>query len=76
MKKNLNIQYDEDGDILHIRIGELTDCYYEDLGDDIFERRDEKTDEIKGFMVLNFKKRAEKQKNSDVKIPVDIQVNS
>ena len=76
MNKNLNIHYDEEGDFLYLRIGEPTDCYYEDMGDDIFERRDEKTDEVKGFRILNFKKRAEKQKDNNIKILADIQVSS
>lgn len=76
MKKNLNIYYDEEGDVLYLRIGKPTDCYHEDLGNDIFERRDEKTNEVKGFMILNFKKRVENQKRNAIKIPVDIVVNS
>ncbi len=74
MKGKLSIHYDEEGDFLELRIGGPTESYYEDLGDDIFQRIDEKTKEIKGFAVFNFRKRTEKQMDIDVDLPVNIQL--
>lgn len=76
MKNNLNIHYDEEGDFLEIRIGKPTEAYFEELGNDLFERRDEKTEEIKGFAIFNFKKRTEKLKDVEVALPVKIQLTS
>ena len=72
MKDKININYDEFGDILEIRIGEPTISYMKDLGKDIFERIDEKTGELKGFVIVNFKKRS---KNS-IEIPVSVNLEA
>ena len=45
MKNKLNIYYDQEGDFLEIRIGKPTESIYEDIGDDIFQRIDNKTKE-------------------------------
>ena len=60
MKNNLNIYYDEEGDFLELRMGDPTNSYYEEISDDIFERFDEKTNEIKGFAIFSFRKIIEK----------------
>lgn len=71
--KKLHINYDEEGDMLEIRIGEPTVSYMKDIGNDIFERVDEKSQEIKGFVVFNFKKRSE-NKQIDISVPVKFEV--
>ena len=75
MKKNLSVYYDEEADLLEIRIGEPTESYFEDIDDDIFERRDEKTNELKGFAIFNFKKRASSFKNVNLPLPADIRIS-
>ena len=69
----MHINYDEEGDMLEIRIGEPTVSYMKDIGNDIFERVDEKSQEIKGFVVFNFKKRSE-NKQIDISVPVKFEV--
>ena len=76
MKDTLHIYYDEKGDFLELRIGKPTASYYEDLGNDLFERRDEETEEIKGFAIFNFKKRTNKAMPIDVDLPVKIKLTS
>ena len=71
MKKKLNIQYDDFGDMLEIRMGKPTIGYMKDLGNDIFERIDEKTGEIKGFLIMNFKKRSK----DIIEIPISLEVS-
>jgi len=72
MKNKLNINYDEFGDILEIRIGKPTSSYMKDLGKDVFERIDEKTGELKGFVIVNFKKRSK----DPIEIPVSINMEA
>ncbi|MBN2422956.1 hypothetical protein JXB41_07050 [Candidatus Woesearchaeota archaeon] len=55
MKKKLFIHYDPKGDLLEIRFGKPTESYYEDMGDDVFQRRDQKTKEITGYAFFNVK---------------------
>mgnify|MGYP001583584099 FL=1 len=61
MKKNVYIHYDEKGDILEVRFGKPALSYLEGKGDDVFERRDEKTGKCTGITILNFKKRKERR---------------
>lgn len=72
MKDKLSIHYDEEADFLEIRIGNPTKSYFEDIGNDIFERLDEKTKAIKGFAIFNFKKRTENLNDINVNLPVKI----
>lgn len=74
MKKNMHVYYDEEGDLLEIRLGKPTIGYLKDLGKDTFERIDEKTGEINGFLIFNFKKRSENLKPIDVALPVELKV--
>ena len=55
MKRKVVITYDSDGDFLEIMIGKPKPSYYKNLGDDIFQRVDSKTDEIIGFALYNVK---------------------
>ncbi len=75
MKGNLNIHYDEEGDLLEIQIGKPTLSYYEEIKDGVFERIDEKTKEVKGFAVFSFRKRI-RQKEINVPLPVEVSISS
>ena len=57
MKENLNIYYDKKGDYLELRIGKKQKSYFNELENDIFERRSEKNGKIIGISIFNFKKR-------------------
>lgn len=45
MRKGISSKYD---------LENLLPAYYEDNGDDVFERRDEETGEVKGYAFFNF----------------------
>ncbi len=57
MKNKLNIYYDKKGDFLEIRIGKSTESYYIDIGKDIFQKVDKRTNNINGVAIFNFEKR-------------------
>ena len=77
MKKDkLNVYYDEEGDFLELRIGKPAPSTYNNIGNDIFQRIDEKTGEIKGFAIFNFKRRTEKLKGIEVPLPVSVKLSS
>ena len=76
MKEKLMIHYDEEGDLLEIRMGKPTDAYYEDLGDDIFERIDRKTKKVKGLAIFNFRKRNETETTIDVELPIKMSLTN
>jgi len=68
MKKML-IHYDKKGDCLEIIFGKPTPAYYDDAGDDLFVRRDEKTGKIAGYTIFNLQKRRQ-IKDFIVKLPI------
>lgn len=71
MNKKMFVHYDAQGDFLEIRFGKATPSYYEDIGDDIFERREEKTGKVKGYAFFNVQKRKQKQpKDIEIKLPL------
>lgn len=74
MKDHLHIHYDQEADFIEIRVGKPSRGYFNDLGDDIFERIDEKTKKIKGYAIFNFKKRTEELKDIDVMLPSKITI--
>ena len=43
MNQQLHLHYDEEGDLLEIRIGEPTPTSMKNLGNDLFERIEEKS---------------------------------
>ena len=60
MDKKLIFSFDKEGDVLDISIGKPRKAISEEIKDDIFIRKDPKTKEIVGFMILNFEKRFKK----------------
>ena len=74
MKGNLQIYYDMEADILEIQIGEPTETYFDEIEDDLFEGYDEKTGELKGFKIFNFKKRGG-MKEINIPLPANVEIN-
>ncbi len=66
--ENMNIYYDEEGDFLEITKGEMNNCFFDNLGDGIFQIVDKKTKEIKGIAIHSFKART-KFDSINIKLP-------
>lgn len=56
MAKKLALRYDPEGDILDVFIGKPKEAIHEEIAEDVFIRKDLKTSEIRGFMIMNFAK--------------------
>ena len=63
--------YDEEGDVLDVSIGKPVKAISRELGNDIVERIDPKTNKIAGFTILNLKRRFEKMKTPQA-LPITI----
>ena len=74
MKGQMQLYYDEEGDLLEINIGEYTEGYFRDVGEGISERIDEKTGKVTGISILSFKKRSKKDMKID--LPVNIEISN
>ncbi len=71
MKGKLRVYCDEEGDYLELRIGEPRSNYGEEVNDDITIFKDEKTDEVVGIGILNFRKKANLH-NMEIDLPIDL----
>jgi hypothetical protein len=74
-QKNLEIDYDSEDDTLEIFIGEPTECYFDEIDDDLFEGHDEETGELKGYKIFNFMKRGG-MKNVKISFPANVEIKS
>ena len=73
MKGPIDIYYDNEGDFLEITIlNPPSESYCEDINEDVFLRKDEKTGEIIGIGILNFKEHSDDLKDILVNVPVKI----
>ena len=71
MKGTIDIYYDDEGDFLEITImPPPNESYCEDINDDVFIRKDEKTGEVVGIGILNFRKHTNNLKDILAKVPV------
>ena len=55
--ENMSIYYDEKGDFLEITSGDLSNCYFDNLGNGIFRIVDKDTGEVRGISIHSFKAR-------------------
>jgi hypothetical protein len=55
--KHMQVFFDREGDLLELRFGKPVASYYEDLGQDTFARRSERTGKIVGYALFNVQKK-------------------
>ena len=76
MKGKMNIYYDEESYYLEIFIEGGSPTYGEDIGEDITLFKNEKTNEIIGIGILNFKKRTKSLNDIKLNLPFEINFSS
>jgi len=74
-EKNLELFYDTEDDILEIFLGEPSECYFDEIEDDLFEGHDEKTGELKGYKIFNFLRRGG-MRNVKILLPAKVEISS
>jgi len=74
MGSEMNIYYDEEGDYLEIASGDISESYFENLGNGIFQIIDKKTKETKGFAVFSFKKRTRSLDMIKLSLPFKLEI--
>ena len=72
MKGQMSIYYDEEGDYLEIFIAGASPTYGKDIGDDITLFKKEKTNEVVGIGVLNFKSRTKLLDDLKLNLPFEV----
>ncbi|MDO8509468.1 MAG: hypothetical protein Q7S27_07370 [Nanoarchaeota archaeon] len=68
----MNIYYDDEGDYLEIFIEDSGPTYGEEMRDDVTLFKKEKTDEVIGVGILNFKKRTKSLRDIKLNLPFEI----
>ena len=68
----MRLYYDEEGDYLTIFIGDSKPNYGEDVDDDITLFKDERTNEVIGVGILNFKERAKSLNSIELNLPFKV----
>lgn len=68
MEKQLIFAYDKEGDVLDISFGRPRKAISDEVEEDIFVRLDPKSNEVVGFMILNFSKRFAHQKETTIPV--------
>lgn len=74
MENKFEIVYDNEADILEVFLAEPTECYFDEIDDDLFEGREEGTDKLIGFKVFNFVKRGG-MKNVRIVLPANVSIS-
>lgn len=72
----MSIHYDPEGDYLEVRFGKPSPAFFENRGDDIFIRKDRKTNEVKGYAIFNVKKRALAKQHQDIEVELPLEMSS
>lgn len=68
----MRIYYDEEGDYLTIFVGEPKSNYGEDISEGITLFKNQKTGEIMGVGILEFRRRAKSLNEIDLKLPFKV----
>ena len=74
--ENMNIYYDDEGDFLEITTGEISNCYFDNIGKGIFKIIDKTSGEVKGLAIFSFKKRTESLETLKIPLPFKLEISS
>ena len=57
MENRMNIYYDDERDYLEITSGDISNSYFDNIGNGVFKVIDKETGEVRGIAIFSFKKR-------------------
>ena len=69
MDNEMTIYYDEEGDFLEIKSGDISNCYMDNIGNGIFKIIDKSTGEIKGIAIHSFKAKSKSLDEIRINLP-------
>ena len=74
--ENMNIYHDEEGDFLEITSGDISNRYFDAIGNGIFKIIDKKNSEVKVIAIFNFKSRTENLEEIKLSLPFKLDICS
>ena len=72
----MNLYYDEEGDFLEITTGDISNCYFDNIGNGVFEIVDKKTKEVKGVAIFSFKNRTKNLDEIKLSLPFKFKISA
>ena len=76
MEGKMNIYYDEEGDFLEITMGDISNCYFENVGKGFFKVVDKKTSDVRGIAIFSFKSRTKSLEEIKFSLPFKFDISS
>ena len=76
MENKMNIYYDDEGDFLEITSGDISNAYFDNMGNGIFKIIDKETGEVKGLAIFSFKKRTKDLEELKLSLPFKFNILS
>ena len=70
----MNVYYDEDGDFLEITTGNISNCFFDNLGNGIFKVTDKESGEVKGIAIFSFKSRTKDLEEIKLSLPFKLNI--
>lgn len=74
MNESMSIYYDEEGDFLEITTGDISNCYFDNLGGGIFKIVNKSDNKVKGIAIFNFKKRTKSLEEIQLQLPFKLEI--
>lgn len=71
----MNIYYDEEGDFLEMSFGDISNCYFDNLGDGVFKIIDKQTKEVKGIAIFSFRRRTRDLEEIKLSLPFKLSIS-
>jgi hypothetical protein len=75
-KEQMSVYYDEEGDFLEVMFGEPQDDYGDHIDKDTVLFRNQKTEEIIGVGIYNFKKHTKDLQDLKLNLPVKVNLSA
>ncbi len=72
----MKVHYDEEGDFLEITLGNISNCYFDNVGNGIFKIIDKTTKEVKGISIHSFKERSKNLEEIKINLPLKFKIFS
>ncbi len=76
MENKMNIYYDDEGDYLEITNGDISNTYFDNMGNGVFKVIDKETGEVKGIAIFSFKKRTKNLEELKLSLPFKLDITS
>jgi len=76
MESKMNIYYDDEGDYLEITSGDISNAYFDNMGNGLFKVVDKETGELRGIAIFSFKKRTKSLEELKLSLPFKLDITS